>query len=67
MIKKDKDFNRSIGQDVDIKTYKAIDKQKEFTGALKAFDADTVTITIDEMDVVFERKNIALIRLAFDF
>lgn len=66
-LKKDKDFNRSIGQDVDIKTYKAIDKQKEFTGALKAFDADTVTITIDEMDVVFERKNIALIRLAFDF
>lgn len=66
-LKKDKDFNRSIGQDVDIKTYKAIDKQKEFTGALKAFDADTVTITIDEQDVVFERKNIALIRLAFDF
>lgn len=66
-LKKDKDFKRSIGQDVEIKTYKAIDKQKEFTGALKSYDEETVTITIDDTDVVFERKNIALIRLAFDF
>ncbi len=66
-LKKDKDFKRSIGQDVEIKTYKAIDKQKEFTGALKGFDEETVTIECDGSEMTFNRKDIALIRLAFDF
>lgn len=30
-LKKEKDFQRSIGQSVDIKLYKAIDKQKELS------------------------------------
>lgn len=67
-LKKDKDFNRSIGQDVEVKTYKAIDKVKDFAGCLKSFDEETVTITTDDgKDIIFERKNIALIGLAFDF
>ncbi|HBE84253.1 MAG TPA: ribosome maturation factor RimP, partial [Lachnoclostridium sp.] len=37
-LKKDKDFNRSIGEDVDIKLYKPLNKQKDFTGTLISFD-----------------------------
>lgn len=67
-LKKDKDFARSIGQQVDIKLYRPIDKQKDFTGELKEYDADSVTIAIDdETTMDFQRKDIALIRLAFDF
>ncbi|MDE6233674.1 MAG: ribosome maturation factor RimP [Lachnospiraceae bacterium] len=67
-LKKDKDFNRNIGERVEIKLYKAVDKQKEFEGILKSFDKTTVTIETDEeTDIVFERSNIALIRLALDF
>lgn len=67
-LKKEKDFARSIGQQVDIRLYKQREKQKEFTGALKAYDKDTVTIEMeDESDMVFDRSDIALIRLAFDF
>ena len=67
-LKKEKDYARSIGKEVDIKTYKAIDKCKEFTGILKAYDAETVTLADDEdNEFIFDRKNIALIRLAFDF
>ncbi|MBD5136856.1 MAG: ribosome maturation factor RimP [Lachnospiraceae bacterium] len=67
-LKKDKDFNRNIGERVEIKLYKAVDKQKEFEGILKSFDKTTVTIETDEeTDMVFERSNIALIRLALDF
>ena len=36
-LKKEKDFQISIGQSVDIKLYKAIDKQKEFTGIKRIF------------------------------
>lgn len=67
-LKKDKDFERSIGKDVDIRLYKAINKQKDFNGTLKSYDKETVTIIQeDETELVFNRPDIALIRLAFDF
>ena len=67
-LKKDKDFARSIGESVEVKLFAAIDRQKEFTGELLAFDKDTVTIRLDEEETrIFERSNIALVRLALDF
>lgn len=33
-LKKEKDFKRSMGEEVEIRTYRMIDKQKEFTGVL---------------------------------
>ena len=67
-LKKDKDFARSIGEEVDIKLFKPIEKQKEFNGILEAYTDKEVTIRLDEDTVMnFNRKDIALIRLAFDF
>ena len=67
-LKKDKDFERSIGEEVEVKLYKAFEEQKEFSGTLEAYDAQTVTIGFeDKTEKTFERKNIALIRLAIDF
>ena len=67
-LKKEKDFARSIGKDVEIRLYKVIDKQKEFTGTLTSYDADSVTITMEDgSERTFEKSEIALIRLAFDF
>ena len=67
-LKKEKDFARSVGEEVEIRTYRMVNKQKEFRGILKAYDKDTVTIeTEEEEEQIFERENIALIRLAFDF
>lgn len=67
-LKKDKDFVRSIGKDVEIRLYKPLEKQKEFTGVLKAFDKEQVVLTMpDGGERSFTRGDIALIRLAFDF
>ena len=67
-LKKEKDFKRSMGEEVEIRTYRAIDRQKEFTGILKAYDNDTVTIAYeDDTEQVFNKTDIALIRLALDF
>ena len=53
---------------MDIRLYRARDKQKDFTGILTDYDKDSVTIeTEDETKLTFERADIALIRLAFDF
>ena len=67
-LKKERDFIRSKGEEVEIRTYRMVDRQKEFRGVLKAWDKDTVTIeTEDGQEQIFDRDNIALLRLAFDF
>lgn len=72
-LKKDKHLEKSLGKEVELRLYKPRDKQKEFTGILKAFDAGSVTIEMEaeqsteEEEKVFARSEIALIRLALDF
>ena len=66
-LKKEKDFQRSIGQSVDIKLYKAIDKQKEFTGILKEYSKERIILSIDGTDLEFETKSVASARLSLDF
>ncbi|MDO4345273.1 MAG: ribosome maturation factor RimP [Eubacteriales bacterium] len=67
-LKKEKDFARSIGETVEIRTFRAIGRQKEFEGVLKAYDRESVTIEIEnEEEMKIARADIALIRLAFDF
>ena len=66
-LKKDRHLEKSIGQEVEIKTYKPVDKTKEFAGILKSFDEATVTIEQEDGERTFQRNEIALIRLALDF
>ena len=67
-LKKEKDFVRSMGKDVDVRLYRQLNKQKEFTGAHSAYDENTVTLTMEDgSQMVFEKADIALIRLALDF
>lgn len=67
-LKKEKDYVRSMGKELEIRTYRAIDKQKEFYGILTAYDNNSVTIEMEDgSERTFEKNEIALIRLAFDF
>ena len=56
-----------LGEEVEIRLYKPVDKCREFTGVLKSYDADSITIDTAEKEMTFARKEIALIRLALDF
>jgi ribosome maturation factor RimP len=67
-LKKDKHFEKSIGEEIEIKLYKAIDKQKEWSGVLVSFDQDKLTVDLgDGKTMDFPRQNIAIVRLALDF
>lgn len=66
-LKKEKDFKRSLGKEVELRTYKAVNHEKEFYGELKAYDEMTITIENETGEMTFEKKDVALIRLAFDF
>lgn len=66
-LKKDKHLQKSIGEEVEVRLFKPIDKCREFAGILQSFDEKQITILEGETPRSFERKEIALIRLALDF
>lgn len=66
-LKKEKDYQRSLGRLIEVRTYRPIDKRKEFCGVLTAYDADTLTIEEDGIGITFQKKDTALVRLAIDF
>ena len=66
-LKKDKHLQKSIGQEVEIRLFKAVDKCKEFSGILESFDEHVIVMRDGETSRTFERSDIALIRLALDF
>ena len=67
-LKKEKDYIRNLDKEVEIRTYRSINKCKEFYGILKEYDADSVTIQTEEQEVLkFQKNEIALIRQAVHF
>lgn len=77
-LKKEKDFKRSMGEDVDVKFYSARKipggkngkelSVKEITGTLVSYDSDTVTLeTGFDPSYVIPRAEIASIKLSIDF
>ena len=70
-LKKDKHFQKSLLSEVDVKCYKPVNGAKDFTGILKAFDENTITLEIasdkEKQDVTFNRKDIATVKLTLDF
>ena len=67
-LKKEKHFEKSIGEEVELKLFKAIEKQKEFNGILESFTEEVLVIQEENGTLMeFERSNIAMIRLAINF
>ncbi len=66
-LKKERDYARSLGEEVEVRLYQAINGRKEFTGVLSAYDADSFTIEEKTGTVILPRDKVAVIRLALDF
>ena len=73
-LKKDKDFQRSIGKTIDVKLYAPLKGKKEFCGELVSFDAESFTVrTLPRKPgeaaetVTVGRRQAALVRPHIDF
>lgn len=66
-LKKDKDFERSLGKELEIKTYQAINGKKDFTGILTAYDKESITIEDQDGQQRFQRSGLALVRPYIEF
>ena len=65
-LKKDKEFEKSIGKLIRVKLYKAEEGSKEHIGRLKEFAPDKLTIEVDEADLSLTRDNISSVRLEYE-
>ncbi len=66
-IRRPRDYVFAKGKEVELRLFKAVDGQKEFTGVLSDFDAENVTISLEGEERSFPKNGISLLRLAFDF
>lgn len=67
-LKKDKDFDRSIGKEIEIHLYRSIDGSKQHVGLLKSYNKENIVIeTEDGSEKNIDRANVSLVRLTIDF
>lgn len=67
ILKKEKHFMKSMGEEVEVKLYKAIEKEKQFVGILKSYQDGNIVIETDKKEMEFQKADIASVRLTFDF
>lgn len=69
-LKKDKDFQRNLGEMIEMKLFKPLEgsKIKELEAELVEFDTKTITVLMeDDSKVVLDRNNLSLVRPAIEF
>ena len=67
-LKTDRDFEKARGELVELKTYRAVNGQKEFRGELVGLEGDEIVLADEEgREMRFERKAVALVRPVIEF
>ena len=66
-LKKERHFLNSLGEEIEIKTYKPIGKDKEFVGILKEYRDGDIVVEIDGEEKTFTKDMLANVRLTIDF
>lgn len=67
-LKKDRHFEKSLQETVEVKMFEAVDGVKELEGILRAYDQRKIVIMLeDDSEIELERNKIAQVRLKIDF
>lgn len=66
-FKTERDYERHLGEKVEIKLFAPIKGKKFYEGVMTDYDENTVTVLIGETEEKFEKSRIAKINVAIDF
>lgn len=68
VLRKDKHLKDNIGNEVEVKLFKPINKQKEFVGILEGFSENEITLKLEnDENINIDRKDISLIKTTFNW
>ena len=67
-LKTERDFERAEGMTVELKTYRAVNGAKRFTGALAGLEGDAIVLETAGGEIMrFPRKDVAVVRPLIEF
>lgn len=70
-LKKEKDYEKALGEYIHVSLYQLVDGEKQYEGFLQSVDAEQLILKIRiktrEKELILDRKNIAKARLAIQF
>jgi len=66
VLRKTWQYEKQIGNKINLKLFKAIDKQKEIEGILKQYSEDELQLLVDEEIINIDIKNIAIAKTVAD-
>ncbi|MBA5270060.1 ribosome maturation factor RimP [Enterococcus hirae] len=70
-LKKEKDYEKALGEYIRVSLYQPVDGEKQYEGFLQSVDAEQLILKIRiktrEKELILDRKNIAKARLAIQF
>ena len=67
VLRKEKHFISQIGNEINIKLFKQIDKQKEFVGILTQYNENELILVANEKEIKIDLKDIALAKTIFNW
>ncbi len=65
-LKKDRDFERAIGDEVEVHLFKAVEGSKIWNGILADYSKADITIDVQGKPMTFPRKGLALVKPVVD-
>lgn len=67
VLRKKEHFIEQIGNEISIKLFKAIDKEKELIGVLKEYNDNEIILEVNNIDINIDLKNIALAKTIYEW
>ena len=67
ILRKEKHLNDNIGETIEIKLFKPINKKKEIIGVLKQFDENTIVVLTNDEQIEISRRDISQIKKVYEW
>lgn len=67
ILRKDKHFDANIGNNIELKLFKLINKKKSIIGILKKYNKDFIILEVDDEELYIDRKNISIMKTVYEW
>ena len=67
VLRKDKHLEKYVEEEIEIKLFKPINKQKQYIGILDSFDSENIKINVNEEILEISRKDISQIKTIYNW
>ena len=67
ILRKEKHFKNQIGNEIILKLFKPINKQREIQGILKEYNDNNIIIEKDNEEIIIEKQNISVAKTVFEW